>query len=477
MTPRRFPITFVLVGFILTCLVFLGWRAGGASAARPMGQADGRQAPAAAERDAHPALAQPQPATGTIVRTLVYHEITALPVSVDTGGLQPRLSKNGNRALFIVPPESLNPRLRIVNFDGSGERELDAAVQPAEFSLGIPDISADGARIVYTQNFRGQNTIVDVGGNAGGDRKRVFAYHNGGSPGRARISGDGSTVFCDTSGSGGLFLPNGTQLRFGVHAFNAADGSYLRQVVTAEAIAQLFGLTPASLLHSDLALNSLSVSHNGGRIAFVVRVNGDHAAFSVNFDGTGLVSLLGSTLAEARQGFVEVGISGDGLKVAYNLTKLDGTTETGVVAASGNQATRKILLSVPFNTVSPLPTGLPTRNGDLIELNTDGSILLLGSTGVLADTVTNDPEARFLQLAVGHGTSDINSALVADGMPNATMNGNATRFLYHSGNTNGVRQLVTLEINPANRAQSPAVSEPKTDPTFLLTGARSEMTM
>ena len=77
----------------------------------------------------------------------------------------------------------------------------------------------------------------------------------------------------------------------------------------------------------------------------------------------------------------------------------------------------------------------------------------------------------------GSFTSDP-AALVTDGMPVATMNARATRFLYlTNAGSNGVRQLATLDLNPTSLGDAPSLTGASIEPDFLLSQGRSGSTV
>src|SRR5260370_42190706 len=87
----------------------------------------------------------------TVLRTLVYHEITAASAPVDANGSAPPvLSASGNRAAFCLM--SYTPtrvaHIHLIDADGTGEREVDA-YPVSDVCTGL-DVSADGAKILST---------------------------------------------------------------------------------------------------------------------------------------------------------------------------------------------------------------------------------------------------------------------------------------------------------------------------------------
>src|SRR5260370_41689027 len=53
------------------------------------------------------------------------------------------------------------------------------------------------------------------------------------------------------------------------------------------------------------------------------------------------------------------------------------------------------------------------------------------------------------------------------------MNDSATRFLYIAADAKGVRQLATLDLNPASLDGAPSITSATVNPPFVLTKGRS----
>src|SRR5712692_8029832 len=156
----------------------------------------------------------------------------------------------------------------------------------------------------------------------------------------------------------------------------------------------------------------------------------------------------------------------DGTTVFYNILTLASAPELGVLNFDGTS--RLVLLDA-----STLPRLLPS-SGDRVQLSSDGSLLLLGSRGVLLNT----DGSGMLQLATQTpGTSAIDGLLSSETF-HATMNGSATRFLYVARPFFAQPlQLATLEINPTSLGDAPSITNPTIDPPFVLTRGRSASTV
>ncbi len=114
---------------------------------------------------------------------------------------------------------------------------------------------------------------------------------------------------------------------------------------------------------------------------------------------------------------------------------------------------------------STLPRLFPS-SGDRVQLSGDGSRLLLGSSGVLANT----DGSGMVQLAITTPSSGQLQLLLYDGMFHATMNSSASRFVYLFDRP---LQLATLEVNPDSLGDAPSIANPTIDPPFVLTMGRS----
>jgi hypothetical protein len=414
----------------------------------------------------------------TVLRTLVYHEITAANTHVDTnGGAPPILSASGNRAAFGLL--SYDPtrvaHIYLINADGTGQQEVDS--YPFSNGVNALDISADGSKVISTYDANSEIRIASADGRGG--RPLVTLKPDLGRIAAIRLSSDGSLVFFLLSGGNEPELADGTRLPRGLYVINADGSSPPRRIVGIPEIARLLGLPEEQyagpLFGVDPGQPTLDVSSTAPpRIAFVTHIPpvGDggsgEGVFAVNLDGSNLVSLTG------RQAFASVAISGDGATVGYNIRTADYTADVvGVVGAGG---TARELARSPAGKPAPFPTngadgtpGFPSVLHDHLQLSYDGAWFLLGSTGVLVNT----PTGYTLQLGVRGSGSIVEPGILYNGLYRATMNDSATRFLYMAEDAKRIRQLVTLDINPGSPGTAPSITNATVNPPFVLSNSRS----
>jgi hypothetical protein len=99
---------------------------------------------------------------------------------------------------------------------------------------------------------------------------------------------------------------------------------------------------------------------------------------------------------------------------------------------------------------------------------------MFGRTGLLYDTTSGD------RLALGASTSSVGgdpTPLVIDGLFQATMNADATRFAYVFQPVGEPFQLARLDLNPIDLEGAPSVSDASVTPPFILTETRSTATI
>jgi hypothetical protein len=130
---------------------------------------------------------------------------------------------------------------------------------------------------------------------------------------------------------------------------------------------------------------------------------------------------------------------------------------------------------VDSSTVHPgTGANLTSASGERIQLSVDGSRLLLDSTGVLYDTRGDG------RLALGVGAPGVPSdhtPLVGDGLIGATMDARATRITYLFQPYPEPHQLVRLDLNPADLAGAPTITDTSIAPAYVLTEGRSTATV
>jgi len=235
-----------------------------------------------------------------------------------------------------------------------------------------------------------------------------------------------------------------------------ADGSGMRQIVGPDAVAALFGETASAYYipqfndAGNTPNHTLSVTTDGSRIVFgaqMVGGAGPDAIFGVNLDGSGLHLVLGPVPYVGN-----LAISADGSKVLYVSTSSDFIVETGLVNFDGT------------NQLALRHEGLGGTPG--VQLSADGSLALA------SNILYNTDGSGALQLS-----TLMNS--LTPGQP--LMNSAAKRFVYPfvlpGTYSQGLSQLATAEINPANLGAAPVLSNPTVNPDYAVAGGSVQGTV
>jgi uncharacterized protein (TIGR03437 family) len=384
--------------------------------------------------------------TSSIVRTMVYHQLTSLPDTGPDGRSSTVLSGNGAVIAYTYAPASTradNPnRIYVMNFDGTGSRQVDS-YQTQCFCGSIVDISDDGSKVASTEGR--QVRISDDKG------ARALVTVDTGVSG-IRIQGDGLRVFFLLDRDGHFAGSSGTgPVQRGLYVINS-DGSGLRQIVGPNQVGALFGtkvtdsISPQFAITGNAPNHTLGVTRDGARIAFGAQKfagNGPDAIFGVNLDGSGLHFVAGPTAY-----VYHLNISADGSKVLSD-TLVEGWVESAVANFDGTarRAFRR--------------DGIGNAPG--IQLSADGSLLLA------LDTLYNTDGSGALQLSATFNA-------LTPGSP--VMNAAATRFVYsfvYPGTySQGLTQLASAEINPVSLGAAPPIVGPAVNPDFVMPDGNPE---
>jgi uncharacterized protein (TIGR03437 family) len=373
------------------------------------------------------AVSSPNGQALSVVRTVAYHQLTALPDNGPDYRTSTVISGKGAVIAYTYSPPSGN-HIYTMNFDGSGQREVDTYKSLCYCGPTL-DISDDGTKLVSTDEL--QIRFVDKGA---ATLLTVDTFIMG-----LKMEGDGRRVFFLISRDGNI-MSNGkaiAPIQRGLYVMGA-DGSGLRQIVGPNAVAGLFGITADAHINPEFTVTGnapnhpLSVTSDGARIVFGAQNHnrgGGDAIFGVNLDGSNLHTVLGSV---PYVGHLAINSAG-GSKVLYDTTSQSFVVETGVVNfdGTGQRALRH--------------DGLGNSPG--VQLSADGGLLLA------FDILYNTDGSGALQL------STVLNALTP-GSP--VMNGTATRFVYNfvlpHTYSQGLTQLASAEINPASLGAAPAMS-------------------
>ena len=395
-----------------------GMGAGGTGTGGTMGGAGG----------AAGSLGGPGSVAGTLVRTLAYHQVTALTASPTSPAL---LSPDGKRIVYAIAPGTGDPatpnRIFVVNPDGTGNVMVDSYV-PNCFCGAVMAMSTDGSTIVSTDTKQ-----VRVVG-ADGTRKGTLNFDSNEILNLA-MSGDGSTVFMLHRRDNNI--TGGARIERGLWAMNA-DGSNLRQILGPPAIAAMMGVTPDLVFPFSGCGKSLEVS-----------ADGKHAVVALTVGGMGELSFAvdGSTARKVKgphQAIKQVAISSDGSKLAA--ATVQGNVEETVVMGFDGGGSKVITTKGQGSCFSP------------VTLNADGSQLLLGDLSLLFPTAGGDPVNLHVATA-GDGIA-IGSPC-CDVVPSMSMSGDAKRFAYRNLRGPGLPvDIGLLEIDPATLGAAPTITSP-----------------
>ncbi len=418
--------------------------------------------PDASQQLANPASPE---VTGTILRTLTYHQLTSGDTYFNIQSTNPAVSDDGSRVMFTY--YTYDPRythVMVANFDGTQVREVNR-IEGSYYDL-LMDISADGNKVVSSDT---RQLWISNGDGSGTQKLIEFEY---GRISGLRISGDGTKIFFRMFANGKRFISPGTlgsEMDRGIYVMDA-NGTNLRQIVGPAQVAPILGVPVDQVpwFDSTYPTIALDVSYDGSRIVFVMFDRPESGGvgqrgFSVSLNGSNLVTVVD------RQAVMGCFISSDGKKISYLATPFSAPREVGIVNSDGTG--RRQLTALTASGGSPFPQGIGFPDfAQYILLNNDGSKVLLGDTGILMDTLSG----ATLQVGIG---CDAPNPVIGDGMYRVFMNSSATRFVYIIKDPENRFQLATAEINPLSLAEAPAVSAPKAEPGFVITDGRSSVTL
>lgn len=435
-------VRFAILGTVLCLMLLAGLAVAGGSgvaAATPV-----EQAPSSAP------AARPEAPLASITRTLVYHE---LPLPGLDGVIAGRmdLSADGTRIAFVG---GYNPNtIYVIEANGQGLRQVDS-YEPSWHADSSVDLSADGSKVLSWDG----GTILRLANANGGGAHQVITIEGGYKDFHLSTNGERVTFIVDRDWS---LQPGNQPKKAGVYTVNG-DGSNLKQLVTAEQIAALFGTTPADFPFSGGPGRWIDVSDDGQRIVFMAQVRDRGLKlFRVGADGGGLQAY--DLYPEGYYWRMDnVRISGDGSTVLYTVAPnpcCSTPTEWGVVNYDGSD--RRTLF-----------TGYSDASyARSVGLTQDGAFLSVPWYGRLVKT---DGSGEKLDLALWGGMPTNYPGPIIDGYC-LTMNADGTRFAYLDWTGGyGYPKLATLTINPPSLGPAPQIDDVLMTPVYLLTEGRSE---
>ena len=388
-----------------------------------------------------------------IIRTLVYHEIPSV-TSNEKGeftwhnGVSPVLSDNGEYAAYGVANYT-DPRsnhIFVVNTNGkSPPREFDSFQDGGAGDIQT-EISPDGSKVVADRG----NWELRMSDEHG--LKGKFDFDGGIRD--FRILNNGQVYFVVANDGSVRGSSPVIPVKRGLWRINF-DGSGLTQIIGADQVAKLLSVSSDSVgfYGPTPSFRGLDISPSTSRIVFSAYSSKGLGIFGVNSDESGLREYAFSK--DYILGENSVGISGDGLKVFYNINPNPWGTPKEVGMFNFDGSGRRIL-------INGSTTYYVEGYG---KLDFDGSLLFLGGDRELLVDTENDSKMILTTLC---GWDSNEGALAGDGMFMSSMDSKGDKFLYlfQLGDR---RHLAVLEINPTDLGEAPHIDNPKLEPPYILT--------
>ncbi|MHB1461551.1 MAG: lipase/acyltransferase domain-containing protein [Armatimonadota bacterium] len=383
------------------------------------------------------------------IHTFAYHQVTSRSDALAVGnGIVPMLSRNGQRVVMAYAPSKddseKKQRVAVANADGSNFQFVDA-YQPLFYVNLLVAISPDGRQVASTDG--GQIRLASADGSGA---RTIFRVMN--NIGSLRLSSDGSTVFFILH-SDAVIPDTKERLERGVYAVRA-DGSGLRAIASATAIARAVGLQPSEIgsLYSSSRGWALDVSDDDRRLTFLVLGKGTprlQYAMTVSADGSGL-----RTVLTATQYMMAVGISGNGQKVGAIATNLGAEGYQGWVVNYDGTGARKLTDKA--------------ANSGIVSLNRDGSRVVFGQEAVLYDTSGSG------RLMLGTPASPSMACRLGSRLlPYLMMDSSGRQFSWVMEDDKGQYQMARLDVDPRDIGRSPRLSDVKITPERLIADDRT----
>jgi hypothetical protein len=379
----------------------------------------------------------------TVIRTLAYHQITSISETHSRG--VPVISDEGNVAAFSLLTNDLEPNpIYAVNANGTGLRQIDLV----DDKMGLQpflDISSDGSTVVSSSG-----ASVRLAGTAGSSGEKLLQFAAGRIK-HIRISGDGTKVFFIMNADDTVLGTN-QWLQRGVYWIDLNDRQ-IRKLVTATEVANLLGIDVGKVIKHPRQPTSLAVSNDGYRIIFSSGNNAEgsvqngYRIFGINLDGSQLNQIAGPFE------FANVGISSDGLTVAYNVTTKAGASE-GWTIRGGVQ--RKVASNADF-----IFTDINNEN-DRVKLTLDGSQVYFSSGG--SGYIFNSGGNGYF----GVWTPGAPFPSRLGGGFRSCMDSKGKRVVYIFFDENNAIQYGIVEVNPASLGGAPSISDATFEKSYVV---------
>lgn len=378
------------------------------------------------------------------IRTLVYHQITKLEPM--RGMSYSIISDNGNYAvsgLQVGGANDPNP-VYLINLGNATVKQVDSYPVPGWRFGNLCDISADGSRVVTSGAYTIR--IANASGSVG---QELTAFHSN-EIHSVRITDDGTKIFFLLRRDNPLVATN-KKLERGIYVISSGGGR-VRKIVGATEVARFLGVQPGDVFPFDGNGPSLDISNDGRRIVFAAhnkaigKVQGGNRIYGINSDGSGLHQIFGPC------GYLSVGISGNGSKVAFNVISQQNVEEGWTANFDGGNR-------IQIGDQKKFRFTDANSRGDRISLTEDGSRVMLTSQGWI---INSDGSGYFnVWNKVGPHPATLGGGW------QVSMDAQGRRVLYRFRDERNRHQLGIVDINPQSLNGAPSLTDPNFDPSFL----------
>jgi hypothetical protein len=376
---------------------------------------------------------------GSVVRTLVYHQVTTETMGVDTSkGVA--FSRDGNHAVFVV--SGANYDVTVVNGDGSGRRIVESV--SANWIRGLA-ISDDGSLVAY-QGAGGPLRVAATDGSA--PKTVLDVTIDALSPRFAKDPQNPQLWRLYFVLSQDVTAPQA--LLRGVYSMKP-DGTDIRPLLSQAEVATLANV--AATVPWSLGDGNFDVSMDGTKFVAgwatgaCTQTGERDFVIAGTSDGAPKRLLIGPLTAGC--GLSRLAIAGNGSSVAYDAFADSSVKEFGVIGFDGS-GKRKL-----GNMTSDNNWGLSDDGSHLLAdytlHNTDGS----GGydVAIVGGFASNDP------------VSTVDCAF-------GGLSGRGDRLLYVVAGASA-RYIGSLDINPTSFGSAPSVTQPTITPATITRGGAS----
>lgn len=407
------------------------------------------------------AAAQGQPVPATIIRTIVYRQISSFTSSVVPYIARLKVSADGSKIIFSGGDTK---KVFTINADGTSFREVFdyATFRPGPgASLLFVDISANGSRIIWTDTAE----EIFVANFDGSNRQRIATAIPGGfgSANRLELAGYGPRLTAD--GSRVYFYHLGDTLDTeGVYVIDA-NGANLRKLFSYRQISAVFGLNGSETSCGAARFTgNLDISDNGARLIMGTGCTRFPGGDALTFDGTTLRSLTSATGRVAGNRESRLAISGDGSKVAA--FRAVGNEERAVFSLNFDGSSQtKLLGNVSVDGL--IFGGLTTNGAQALASSTDSYLPLLNTNGSGRVNLIIPTDCDIApQFPLFGGDDRGASSLSADGR----------RFAFRTRVPGEPEQLWVADINPVSTGDAPRITEVTFNPSYVVANGSTAST-